>query len=148
MIITVASIRPPAAGKSRTLITTTDGQRFGCWQDKAPMFRPGASYDVVIEESEHEGRTYQNIKKAAPAASFEKTSGPQAAPVSGPASAPAAAAAFRTPEQMFVTEVLTAYIANGRCAPEKLADTIGYIRRAWGRTFGDAPITGYREAAE
>jgi hypothetical protein len=37
---------------------------------------------------------------------------------------------------MFVSEVLTAYIANGRCAPEKLTETIRYIMTAWEQTFG------------
>lgn len=136
MIITAKAVYPPSGGGNRTVIVTTDGQRLGCWPELAGIFEKGGSYDVAIEESHHEGRTYYNIKKAAPAAA------PAASAAQG------AAAAFRSPEQISVTEITCAYIAAGACPPAKLADVIRQVRQAWGQNFGDAPITGYRRAAE
>jgi len=85
-----------------------------------------------------------------PAAKLIAAASPPAAQQAAAAPAPAAngngngngqPAAFRTPEQMFVSEVLTAYINNGRCEPEKLTQTINYIRVAWNRTFGGSDGT-------
>jgi hypothetical protein len=139
MIITVQSIKPPPAGKDRSLVTTTDGQKFGARSNVAGMLQAGATYDVAIDEWEYNGKTYQNIKKAAPAAA-------PASPT--PSSAAAPAAAFRTPKQMFVSETLVAYIASGRCEPQKLSEIVRFISKAWDANFGGASITGYPQAAE
>jgi hypothetical protein len=139
MCITVASIQVQD-GRKPSVITTTEGIKLKCFPDKVERWgiEVGASFNV--ETSEYIGQkgfkslTIENAKrvtlgKMANVRSWAEP--PAAAPP-----APAARSQFRTPKEMFVSEVLTAYIANGRCAPEKLTETIRYIMTAWEQTFG------------
>jgi hypothetical protein len=124
--ITIASIE---LKEKRSIVITTQGRRLGCWTTNLGKFglETGGTFEVETEDSDFNGRTLTNIIQAKKVGSMPP-----------PAAAPAApqAAPFRTPEQMFVSEVLTSYIANGRCAPEKLTETIRFIRAAWQNTFG------------
>jgi hypothetical protein len=134
---TVAEIKLPAAGKERGNIITSDGRKYGCFREKFGLFQVGSSYDADISDGQ-----YQNIVSAKLLAAASPPAQQQPAPApqtNGNGHANGSypqAAAFRTPEQMFVSGVLTAYINSGRCEPEKLTQTINYIRVAWNRTFG------------
>jgi hypothetical protein len=139
-IITIADIRPPGEGKQSARITTTGGESLWLWSSKLGLVKVGSTYEADVEEK----NGFKNIKTVkqveAPAAPSQFTPRQAAAPS-------AAGAPFRTPEQMFVEGVLTAYIGNGRCDPGKLTETIGFIRTAWNAHWG-AGRDAYREAAE
>lgn len=128
MKITVAKIE---LKEKRSAVITTEGRRLGVWTDKLGKFglTEGGTYEVETEESDFNGRTLTNITKAKQVGSMPLS--PNGSPGHTSQSAP-----FRTPEQMFVSEVLTAYIAAGRCEPQKLTETINYIRNAWRSTLG------------
>ena len=128
--ITIASIE---IKPKRSIAISTEGNRFGFWQDDASKLNLhiGSTYEVETSASEYNGKTLVNIKKARLVAATATAAPPPASNSAGISSQ------FRTPEQMFVSEVLTAYIGNGRCDPEKLTETILYIRKAWKHTFGD-----------
>jgi hypothetical protein len=141
--ITIAEIRQKP---KRSIIVTSDGKQYGCWTDKLAKLglEQGATYNVETESFETDsGNTLFNVisaKRVTIGAAVERFPSPSQPAQSGPA---AAGAAFRTPEQMFVSELLTAYIGAGKCAnPSELKDTIAKIREAWRLTFG------FLEAAE
>lgn len=129
MQITIASIE---LKEKRSIVVTTDGRKLGCWTDKIGKFdlKRDQTYEIETEATDFNGRTLTNIVKAKQIAS---TSPPPPTSANGGGSS----AAFRTPEQMFVSEILVAYIASGRCeTPAKLTETINHIRVAWNKTFG------------
>jgi hypothetical protein len=132
MQITIASINT-SANKLCT-VQTTDGRKgLAVWKsqlDKLNIQGGGSTYEVETES--WNDKTI--ITKATPIAA---ASTPSPTPVNGAI----LSGGFRTPEQMFVSEVLTAYISNGRCEPEKLTETINYIRKAWTNTFGFSVFT-------
>jgi hypothetical protein len=139
MCITVASIQIQD-GRKPSVITTTEGVKLKCFPDKVERWgiEVGASFNVetseYIGEKGFKSLTIENAKRVTLGrmANVKSWAGGAAA-----AAPPAPArSAFRTPKEMFVSEVLTAYIANGRCAPEKLTETIRYIMTAWEQTFG------------
>lgn len=148
--ITVASIdRKPR----RSAIVTTEGRRHFCWTNKLDELgiEPGGTFNVSTEDYPGKDGTLTNIasaKRVTLGAAAEREafkSGAYRPPENSPLASPAASGApFRTPEQLTITEIICAYIANGRCPPEKLAETIGYIRRAWNSNWGEV----HREAAE
>lgn len=133
--LTVKLINPPAPGKSRGSIVGMDGQRIGAFGEKIGLFEVGKTYEVEYVESEYNGSMLKNVRSAKEIASAPAAQGTAHIP---------AAAPFRTPEQMSVTEIICAYIASGRCEPDKLKEIIGYVRRAWNSHYGD----DIREAAE
>jgi len=137
--ITIAEIRQKP---KRSVIFTTDGKQYGCWTDKLGKLglEQGATYNIETESFETDnGTTLFNIvaaKRVTIGAAVERFPSPSQSAQSGPA-------AFRTPEQMFASELLVAYIGAGKCAnPGELKDTITKIREAWRLTFG------FLEAAE
>src|SRR5882672_3167469 len=128
-MITVASID---TGPKKSKIITTEGRRLGCFNDKLAKWQieQGASYNVETVDNDF-GTNIVSAKR-----------------VTMGLSAPPAGAVFRTPKQLFVSEVLTAYIAAGRCEPQKLTETINYIATAWDCTLGGNPPHQHLEAAE
>ena len=147
-MITVASID---TGPKKSKIITTEGRRLGCFNDKLAKWQieQGASYNVETVDNDF-GTNIVSAKRVTmglPAPSSEPfVSGTYRQ--AGPVSAPPAGAVFRTPKQLFVSEVLTAYIAAGRCEPQKLTETINYIATAWDCTLGGNPPHQHLEAAE
>jgi hypothetical protein len=150
--ITVAAIETKP---KRSIVITADGRRLGCWTDKIAKLglEQGASYNIETADTEFGDKVLTNIVSA------KRVTMGLPRPGSEPLVSstyhqsegnprPAAGAAFRTPEQMFVSEVLTAYITNGRCEPQKLTETINFIRTAWDRTFGGSALHQHLEAAE
>lgn len=150
--ITVASIRHnPKLSK----ITTADGDEFGFWSNKADKLGlvEGGTYNIEVQHWESKsGETLPIIVKAKRVTIGAQAEGraPKREPfVSGlpdrpqhPAPAPAPSP-FRTPEQMFVSEVICAYIAAGKCAnPAELRDAIAAIRAAYNRNWGGPNADG------
>ena len=140
--ITIAEIRQKP---KRSVIITTERRQLGCWTDKIGKLglEQGATYNFETEDHEtNNGTILTNIVNAkrvtlgAPVPQDPANPQPSGQPISG--------APFRTPEQITTAEIVCAYIANGRCPPEKLAETIGYVRRAWNSHWGEV----HREAAE
>jgi hypothetical protein len=133
--LTVKLINQPGS-TGRGSIVGTDDQRLGIFHEKASLFEVGKTYEIEYVESDRNGRTLRNVKSA------KQVAAPVSEPfVSGayrpPASPALQPAAFRTPEQMFVSEIVAAYIASGRCAnPGELKDTIAKLREVWRQTFG------------
>lgn len=122
-----------------SVVRTTNGRQLKCWTDKLGRFglEAGGTYNIETEErpfGDNEVTMITGAKRVASA----PTGSPSAAETyrqNGATSAPAPQP-FRSPEQMFVSEVLVAYISSGRCEPAKLPETIAYIRRAWNISFG------------
>jgi hypothetical protein len=141
-MITVASIE---TGPKKSKVFTTNGSRLGCFNDKLAKWgiEQGASYNVETVDNDF-GTNIVSAKRVTigMAAALPTLQTPANTGVS------ASISAFRTPEQMFVSEVLTAYITNGRCEPQKLTETINFIRSAWDRTFGGHSVHPHMEAAE
>jgi hypothetical protein len=141
MCITIADIQMKP---KRCIVITTAGRRLGCWADKIATLglEAGGTYNVETVESQFGDATLTNIVSAK---RVTQTAAAQQQPdTHTPTGAIAAGTAFRTPEQITTAEIICAYISNGRCPPEKLAETIGYVRRAWNSHWGEM----HREAAE
>jgi hypothetical protein len=143
--ITVAAIEPKP---KRSIVITTEGRRLGCWTDKLDKLgiEAGVTYNVeTVDTPVGDGGTIltnittaRRITMGLPEARPSFRSGAYRPPPGSALASPAASGApFRTPEQMFVEGVITAYIGNGRCDPEKLTDIIGFVRRAWNSHWGE-----------
>jgi hypothetical protein len=140
-MITVASIE---TGPKKSKIMTTEGRRLGCFNDKLAKWgiEQGASYNVETVDNDF-GTNIVSAKRVTMGLPTSQT------PTSTtPSSGGGASGVFRTPKQLFVSEVLTAYIAAGRCEPQKLTETINYIAAAWDCTLGGNPPHQHLEAAE
>lgn len=142
-VITITEIRQKP---KRSVIITADGKQYGCWTDKLGKLglEQGASYNVETDTFEADnGKTLFNIisaKRVTVGASItaSEPSVPRTSGQNSPVGSPSPNAPFRTPEQMFVEGVVTAYIGNGRCDPEKLTEIVGFVRKAWNSHWGEA----------
>ena len=142
MCITVAGIQAQGGNKPSFVVTQT-GARLKCFPDKIDKFgiEIGGTYNLEVSEYTNAHGTSLTIVKAKrvttglPAPREPFVSGlPDRPHHSAPPPAPAA---FRTPEQMFVSEVICAYIAAGKCAnPAELKATIAAIRAAYNGNWG------------
>jgi hypothetical protein len=138
-MITIAAIE---TGAKRSKVITTEGRRLGCFNDKLAKWgiEQGASYNVETVDNDF-GTNIVSAKRV--------TMGlPQSSPQPTPANGRGSSGAFRTPKQMFMSEVVVAYIASGRCEPQKLRETIKYIDAAWDDTQGSDSLHQHLEAAE
>jgi hypothetical protein len=143
---TVAEIKLPPAGKERGNIITTDGRKYGCFREKFGLFTPNGTYEAEVSDGQYCNIVSAKLLSAAspqpqPAASAPSANGYANGSANGHGhgngNGNGHGAVFRTPEQMFVTEILTAYIGAGKCAnPAELKDTIIKLREAWRVTFG------------
>lgn len=129
-IITIASLDPK---EKLTFVSTTDGRKLRVWNDKAERLglEQGGTYEVETEGSQYGTHITKAKRIAAPPAVAKSPVQPAAAP-------------FRTPEQMFAQGIIEAYIGNGRCPPEKLTETIGYVLKAFNHHWP----SDYLQAAE
>ena len=146
-IMTVKLINQPGS-TGRGSIVGTDDQRLGVFPEKVGLFEVGKTYEIEYTETDRNGKTLRNVKSAkliAPASPQPQQAATPSSVANGhgngngykTGSGDGHGAAFRTPEQMFVTEILTAYIGAGKCAnPAELKDTIVKLREAWRVTFG------------
>jgi len=66
-MITVQAKQSPAIGKKQGKIQDTAGNLWNVWGDKLQNYREGVTYDIVYEESEFNGHTFNLIKTANPA---------------------------------------------------------------------------------
>jgi hypothetical protein len=145
--ITVAAIKwNPKLSKLRT----ADGDEYGFWTNKADKLQleEGKIYNIEVDHwSGQDGKSVPIIIKAKRVTVGGQSTAARSAPppepfvsgayrANGASSAPAPAA-FRTPEQMFVSEVVCAYIAAGKCEdPAKLKTAIAAIRAAFNGNWG------------
>jgi len=60
--VTVAYVNPPAEGKKRGTIKTTEGVYYGVWADKLSGFQKGKTYTIQYDEEEYNGRMYRSVK--------------------------------------------------------------------------------------
>jgi hypothetical protein len=135
--LTVARIDPPKGNGKKSKIVGVAGEVVYAFPDKAGKFVPGHAYEIDYSTNDWNGKTFNNLE------SFQEVEAAKAA--SATTSSASIQAPFRTPEQMFVTEILTAYIGNGRCEPQKLTETINFIRAAWHHTFGDTTFIATKD---
>src|SRR6267154_5091184 len=66
VVITVATIRYPEAGKKMGAIIDSTGKRWGVWPDKLPGYQQNRSYEVAYKASDFKGTTYYTIETATP----------------------------------------------------------------------------------
>src|SRR5882672_6869215 len=143
LTLTVARIDPPRPnGGKNGKIVGTSGETIYAPPSKTAKFIPGHSYEVDYSTSEWKGQNYNNLE------SFHEVERSKAPTSTTHSSGGGSSGVFRTPKQLFVSEVLTAYIAAGRCEPQKLTETINYIAAAWDCTLGGNPPQQHLEAAE
>lgn len=140
MCITIADIQMKP---KRCIVITSAGRRLGCWADKLGKLglEKGGTYNVETEESQFGDALLTNIVSA------KRVTTPAAdACPSNQASPAAAGVPFRTPEQMFVSDVLPAYVAAGKCtSPGELKRIMLELCNAFRATW---PETDYAQAAE
>ena len=135
IIFTVVRIDPPRPGGKKNKIIGMAGEVIYAYPDKAAQFVAGRHYEVNVTTSEYNGKPINNLETFKEVAAPARQEPAQSPPTSHHA---AQSAAFPTPEQMFVSEVLTAYIGAGKIEdPVKLTQAIINIRKAWHHTFGD-----------
>ncbi len=141
--LTVTRIDPPKPNGKKSKIVGTNNEAVYAFPDKAAKFTIGRTYEIDCSTSEYNGKTLNHLESFA---EVEASKAPAAAPASPQSTA------FRTPEQMFVSEILTAYIAAGKIAdPAALLRTTNTIREVWRNTFGSntflASDAGKQQAA-
>jgi hypothetical protein len=144
--MTIKLINQPGS-TGRGSIVGTDDQRLGVFPEKVGLFEVGKTYAIEFTETDRGGKTLRNVKSAklVAASPAAQSAAPTAPATNGngngnghkSGNGNGHSAAFRTPEQLFVCEILTAYIGTGKCTnPAELKDTIVKLRDAWRVTFG------------
>lgn len=128
MIIDVADISPPGAGKKMARITSSTGQAYQIWPDKLGRIHVGGRYEIETRDREWEGRTYVSIVKIEPAAEP-----PPARPSTGeiPQLNAAKPPSPHAGEAEYVGRVLAALIAAGQVDLRSLVETTQWLRMAW-----------------
>lgn len=150
MRIVVQSIKPPAEGKKRYLITTADGQKFGVYPNQIALFHEGCAYDI-------ETKSWQ-AQNGFPMTDIEKATKVQGAPPPAASAAPrepfvsgsyrpGANSALTTPdapmskdEQIFVQGIVQALIRSGEVGLDNTEAAVNKMRGIWKRTLGRAMI--------
>src|SRR5258708_4083610 len=106
LILTVSRIDPPKPnGGKKSKIIGTNNEAVYAFPDKAAKFTTGRSYEIDCSTSDYNGKTlnhlesFTEVEAKTPAATLPPQGGGQGG-----------GSAFRTPEQMFVSEILAAYI--------------------------------------
>jgi hypothetical protein len=127
--LTVVGINAPKPNGKKSKIVGTNNETVYAFPDKAAKFTLGRTYEIDCSTSEYNGKTlnhlesFTEVEAKTPAATLPSQGG---------------GAPFRTPEQMFVSEILTAYIAAGRLEkPSMLLAATVEVRKVWHHTFGD-----------
>src|SRR5258707_15291656 len=135
LILTVSRIDPPKPnGGKKSKIIGTNNEAVYAFPDKAAKFTTGRSYEIDCSTSDYNGKTlnhlesFTEVEAKTPAATlppqpFDKGSG----------GGQGGGSAFRTPEQMFVSEMLVALIEAKQVGNDKqqLWDTTKMLRGLW-----------------
>ncbi len=130
LILTVAAINPPKPNGKKSKIIGTNNEAVYAFPDKAAKFTTGRSYEIDCSTSDYNGKTLNHLE------SFTEVEAVKAPAATLPSQG--GGSAFRTPEQMFVSEILAAYIAAGRLEkPSMLLAATMEVRKVWHHTFGD-----------
>lgn len=135
MAIEVAETHPPQNGKKLAKVKSRSGQVFQVWPDKLPTIQVGQKYDVEVEESEFQGRTYYKITKIKPSAAPAEMGGENR---SQAGAATPGAGTPRQNEEAFVRDLLVAFIAANHIVPDpkRIIQAIEALRTAYQQTFG------------
>jgi hypothetical protein len=142
MRITIASIDMKP---SRCLVHTTEGKKYGVWNDKVGKWglEAGGTYDVETETTEVSGRNLTNITSA------KRVAGAPAAVSRAPAPSAAASCPSKD-EQIFVVALLKSLIEAGEVKNDKTAlwTTTQMLRGLYKHSFGFDAMNRQMEAAE
>ncbi len=139
-IITVAGITPPGVGKKQGHIIDSEGNKWNVWGDKLQNYRMGVTYDIIYEENEFNGKTFNVIKTAVPSNAQPVQPQRQA-----PQAAPPQVHGFSPKDEMiFVCGALNNAMANPNSDPFRVQTTelitfINLLRTAWRNTLGKPP---------
>lgn len=129
-IIEIASTEPPPEGKKMGKVAGAMGESLYAWPNIIEKLKVGGRYEIEIEESDFNGRTFRKIKKVKPA------NGDNVIPMK-PGN-PAAPASAHDAEMVFVRELLAVAVRTGAVAfaAHDLRAAISLLRALWREQSG------------
>ena len=149
MLITVSNVDWPGPGKKTGVVTDMNGRRWGAFPEVLGIMQPGGVYQIEYVVRNWNGRSYNNITKAAPGQAgqpdgqqFMAPPRPQAPQASRPA--PSFDDNARRMD-IFVCGAVNNYLSNPNINPKditmmEMIDLLHKFKGAWLGVFGPSPI--------
>ncbi len=135
IVITVATITPPAAGKKQATLIATNGERWGVWPDKMAGYQPGATYKITKHtENAFQGKIFKTITESEiipPATGVHRPT-----PAAPKTAQYVATAEDPTPRRIFICGAFNNLLANQNVNPLALEASdmiriIGLFDQVW-----------------